>query len=146
MTAEGEAALHRFKTIEHTADIGIEVEASTLPELFEGAAYAVMSLLAEPEAIEQKATRRTALEAGDLDELMFMWLNELLFILDSEGLVFSGFEVAVEGSSLSAVLLGEPIDRKKHSLKTEVKAATYHELHVGRSEENVWLARVILDV
>lgn len=83
----------RFRTIEHTADIGIEVEADNLSELFEGVAAAMFSLMVDPDTVRQTVERELSLEAGDLEELLFMWLNELLFVLYADGLLFSGFKV-----------------------------------------------------
>lgn len=138
--------MHTYRTIEHTADIGMEVEANTLPELFEGAAYAMSSMMADPAGSVDEVEREVGLEAADLVELMFLWLNELLFLAESGGLVLSGFDVAVEGTGLRAVCRGEPLDPGKHSMKSEIKAATYHELLVERSGERGWKARVIFDV
>ena len=136
----------RFKTIEHTADIGIEVEADTLGELFEGTAAAMFSLIVDPETVRQTVERELTLEAGDLEELLFMWLNELLFVLYADGLLFSRFEVKdVDDSRLVATAGGEKLDRERHRLDEEIKAATYHEMMVERLDKG-WKARVIFDV
>jgi len=136
----------KFKTIEHTADIGIEVEASTLGELFAGAAFAMFSLVVDPREVEQVETRELSLEAGDYEELLFMWLNELLLMLDAEGLLLSGFEVKmVDEHGLAAHVRGEKLDPGRHRIEEEIKAATYHEMLVERGGEG-WRARVIFDV
>jgi SHS2 domain-containing protein len=136
----------RFKTIEHTADIGIEVEAGTLAELFEGTATAMFSLIVDPATVTGDVEKELSLEAGDLEELLFMWLNELLFIMYADGLLFSRFEVKDIGDSrLVAAAIGEKLDRERHRLGEEIKAATYHEMMVERLDEG-WRARVIFDV
>ena len=136
----------RFKTIEHTADIGIEVEADTLGELFEGTAMAMLSLIVDPATVRDDVERELSLEAGDLEELLFIWLNELLFIMYADGLLFSKFEVKdVVDSRLVAAASGERLDRGRHRLDEEIKAATYHEMMVERLDEG-WKARVIFDV
>lgn len=135
-----------FRTIEHTADIGIEVKADSLEELFEGAALAMFSLIVDPDEVAPAHERRISLEAGDREELMFMWLNELLFILDSEEMLFSRFEVeSLEGGRLEAVVTGEELDLTRHHPQEEIKAATYHEMEVARKNGR-WVARVIFDV
>jgi SHS2 domain-containing protein len=135
----------RFRTIEHTADIGIEVEADNLGELFEGVAAAMFSLMVDPDTVRQTVERELSLEAGDLEEL-FMWLNELLFVLYAEGLLFSGFKVKDIGEDrLVATATGEKLDPQRHRLDEEIKAATYHEMMVERRDDG-WKARVIFDV
>ena len=136
----------RFRTIEHTADIGIEVEADNLSELFEGVAAAMFSLIVDPDTVRQTVERELSLEAGDLEELLFMWLNELLFVLYADGLLFSGFKVKDIGEDrLVATATGEKLDPQRHRLDEEIKAATYHEMMVERRDDG-WKARVIFDV
>jgi len=137
--------LHSCRLFEHTADIGVEVTADSLSAVFEGAACAMVSLAVDPAGVRAVDERSIALEADDLGELMFLWLNELLFLMESERMLFSDFDVRVEGSRLEAVLRGEPADPGRHSQRSEVKAATYHELSVGRAAGG-WKARVIFDV
>lgn len=139
-----------FKTIEHTADIGVEVEAAGEPELFEGAGLAMFSLMADVSRVRPSGTRHLSLEAGDHVELMFRWLNELLFISDSEKMLLSDFDVEIrEGGNgmifLEADAAGERMDEHRHSLLQEIKAATYHEMEVSLKEGR-WFARVIFDV
>jgi SHS2 domain-containing protein len=136
----------RFRTIEHTADIGIEVEADTLADLFGGAAQGMFSIIVEPGAASPEVSRSVTLQANDLEERMFSWLNELLYILDAERLVLSGFEVtSIEAFRLEATVSGERIDRSRHRLLGEVKAATYHEMKVEQRDGS-WFARIIFDV
>ncbi len=136
----------RFKTIEHTADIGIEVEADTLEELFEGAALGMLSIIVDPSRdIGGGIEVEVSLEAGDIEGLLFEWLNELLFIIDARGILLS--EVQVDGINdlhLEATIRGEKIRQGGDRLMTEVKAATFHQLLVKK--RGTWFARVIFDV
>jgi SHS2 domain-containing protein len=136
----------KFNTIEHTADIGIEVEAGTLEELFAGAAQAMFSIMVADDSVLPAVDRRVKLEAADLGELMFRWLNELIYFVSGEGLLMSKFDVTrVEECRLDAVVSGEPIDAARHDLELEIKGATYYELAVER-RDGEWYARVIFDV
>lgn len=136
----------RFNTIEHTADIGIEVEASSLEELFGGAGQAMFSIMVDPGTVEPALCREVSLDATDLAELMFKWLNELIFLVSAQRLMFSEFEVRSAGEHrLEAVVKGEKIDPARHRLELEIKAATYHDMEVSR-RDGQWYARVIFDV
>jgi SHS2 domain-containing protein len=135
-----------YKIIEHTADTGIEVEAGSLEELFEGAATAMFSLMMEGyEPGGDLEKMKISLSAEDLEGLMFDWLNELLFTSDSKGMMLSNFGVSIFDTSLEAEFAGEPFDPAKHDTAAEVKAATYHQLTV-QEWEGAWYARAILDV
>jgi SHS2 domain-containing protein len=106
-----------FRTVEHTADIGIEVEADSLEELFEGVAAGMFSIVVDPGTVEADISREITLEAADLGELMFTWLNELLFLLYTGALLPSRFEVKnVDGSGLEAMVSGETPDPGRHRM------------------------------
>jgi SHS2 domain-containing protein len=136
----------KCRTIEHTADIGIEVEAGSLEELFAGAATGMYSLIVDPSTVLPGTPREVALEAGDLEELMFKWLNELLYLLGSEGLLLSRIRVnRIEELRIEASVEGEPADPGRHQTLEEIKAATYHDMRVEHREDG-WFARIIFDV
>lgn len=136
----------KCRLVEHTADTGIEVEAGSPEELFSGAASGMFSLVVDPVTVSATVSRCVSLEAGDIEELMFKWLNELLFILDTERLLLSRFAVQkVDGLCVEATVEGEPIDLARHVPLTEIKAATYHQMLVERRGA-FWFARVIFDV
>ena len=136
----------KYRSIEHTADLGIEVEADTIEQLFEAAALGMFSIVSKLDDVSCENTREIALDSGDFEELMFEWLNELLYLLEAEGLLLSRFDVhSVECFRLEAEVGGEKLDLERHDVLTEVKAATYHDM-VVREVNGTWFARVIFDV
>lgn len=138
--------MKRFDIIEHTADVGIVAYGTVLEEAFANAAYAMFTLIADLEEVGEEVCRQIEVQAEDKESLLASWLNELLYLFDTEGIIFKRFEVTELGeSSLKAEGCGEPIDTVRHSLKAGVKAATYHMLRVAR-EEDRYSVRVIFDV
>jgi SHS2 domain-containing protein len=89
--------------------------------------------------------RHFRLQEDDLETLLVSWLQELLYLLDTEDLVFGRFQVKIHDLSLEATAWGEPFDPSIHTIKTEIKAVTYHQLEVARSELG-WQAQVIFDI
>ncbi len=130
-----------------TADVAFEAYGKTLDELFESAALAMFEVMLNTQKVDKKIEKKISVEGHDLKSLMFNWLNELLFYVGSESLVFSEFQVSVneKNLTLNAVCKGEKIDPEKHEVRTEVKAATYHKMKIEK-EENFWKVRVILDI
>lgn len=135
-----------YETFDHTADIGLRISAATLPELFADGGRGFSSLIVANLADVRPVEERTIQVAGsEPDYLLFDWLNELVYLLDREHLVFSQFTVTLNDTGLSAVCRGERLDRSRHQLEHEVKAVTYHDLKVEQSPEG-WIAEVILDI
>jgi len=135
-----------FEIFEHTADLGLRVQAADRDELFAEAARALFSVLVvnlgEVRGVQIKAF---IIEGEDDDYLLFDWLSELLYTFDAKHILLSQFDVQVTGEGVRATCRGEPIDTSRHDLDHEVKAITYHGLKVEQIADG-WLAEVIVDV
>jgi tRNA nucleotidyltransferase (CCA-adding enzyme) len=83
--------------------------------------------------------------APDRELLLVEWLNALLSLSDIERMVFSKFEVTIEGERLTGTAWGEGLDRVRHEPKVEVKGATYYMLRVSETE-NGYVAQCVVDV
>lgn len=135
-----------YETFEHTADIGIRARAGDLNGLFADAARGLFSVMvANPESIRPVQDFHFRVQGERRDDLLFDWLDELLYAFATQRAVFCDFVVRVEPGGLSATARGEPIDPERHHLDVEVKAITYHGLKV-QPEGDGWLAEVIVDV
>lgn len=135
----------RFEIIDHTADIGIIAYGRDEKEVFATAAYAMFSLIAELDGVDGTLCREIEVTADDKEALLVAWLNELLYLFDTEHVIFNGFEVMnLEERRLRANAYGEKFDPLRHVLKTQVKAATYHMLKVEKG--NGFRAQIIFDV
>ncbi len=133
----------RFEQIEHTADVGIRAFGKTASALFESAAAGMFSLVADVGRVQPVGEVVVRLAADDLPGLLVAWLSELLFLHETQHLLFSRFQVRVRGTKLHARVWGEAIDKRRHGLKLAIKAVTYHRLSVN-TEKGV--AEVIFDV
>ena len=132
-----------------TSDIAFEARGESLPALFDAAADALLAAtLANPEAVEDRRRQPLSLREPDLELLLLRFLNELVFLRDARGLLLRvrRVEIAHDGEArLEGELAGEPIERGRHRLEGDVKAATAHGLSVVRDGEG-WRATVTLDV
>ncbi len=135
-----------FETFDHTADIGLRIEAATLEELFVDAARGLMSLLVENiDAVQPTLTETIQLTGTETDYLLFDWLNELLFRFETRGMLFCEFNVRLNEQVLEATIRGEPFERSRHRMAHEVKAITYHGLSVEQTD-NGWSVELVLDI
>ena len=133
----------RYEEIEHTADVGIRAYGRTASAIFASAAGGMFSLIADPAKVKPTGEVEIRLKADDLPGLLVAWLSDLLFLHETQHLLFSRFEVHVRGRSLRARVWGEAIDRRRHELRLAVKAVTYHRLSVDLTQG---VAEVIFDV
>jgi SHS2 domain-containing protein len=135
-----------YEYIDHTGDLGFRAYGKTREALFAHAARALFEVLVSPETVEAKEERVVVVEAAALDELMVSWLAELVYLFDTEGLLLKEFEIKrLTEKHLDASVWGEPLDPRRHEVKTGIKAVTYHQLYV-KKENGTWETQVILDL
>lgn len=140
-----------IRMLDHTADVGFEVmEAPTLEILFDEARRALLITMFEypPETGEDENPIR--LSAPDLETLLVRWVNELVFLIQSDGFVPTNAEIQVRednqaGFYLEGRLTGAPLDLEGYGWQGEIKSATFHGLNVMQESEG-WRAQMILDV
>ncbi|MBI4140681.1 archease, partial [Candidatus Woesearchaeota archaeon] len=75
------------------------------------------------------------------------FLDQIIFLKDSEQILFKTFKVTVDEKqkSLTAECKGDKINREKQKLGTDVKAVTYHNFVVEKIKQG-WRARVVVDI
>jgi SHS2 domain-containing protein len=135
-----------YRIIDHTGDLGVEVEAPDFAELVRWASLALTDTLVELDRVRGIRTRRWTVEAENEEGLLVAQLQEILFRMDAEGMVFGDFKIErLSARSLNCVAVGEALDRERHGFKTEIKAVTYHGLKIGEHEGKKTV-RIIFDV
>jgi SHS2 domain-containing protein len=132
-----------YETLDHTADILIKCTGETIWECFEGSAYAMFDQMVDISSVEGTMKFIFEVEAENMEDRLYSFLSELLFIADSESVVMNRFKVDPNVSGLSCEAYGEPLDAEKHRPKAEIKAITYHMMSVDESEPSV---TVLFDV
>jgi SHS2 domain-containing protein len=133
-----------FEVLEHTADLGIRAWGGSTPEAFEQAARGLSEVMGLH--VPGPGTRRVlTLKADDVEGLLVGLLNELLFIHETRSEGFVAVDViGLSEDNLVAEIEVAPQPDAPDGLM--VKAATYHEVAVGRRPDGVVEARVYLDV
>lgn len=136
---------------EHTADLSLEATGPTLEACLARMGAGMFAVFAPPPG-SADATVNVSVSAGDPEELLVAWLEELIYRSDVDGLVFSAFEVDVhpptgEGGALwlTARLEGRALAPDEELEGPSVKAVTRHDLRVERGGEG-WSAQAVLDV
>ena len=141
----------RFRFVEGaTSDLSFTASGDSPGDVFFAAAEALCAATVErPESVAPAVVREIRMTDTDLELLLLRFLNELIFLRDAEGLVLRPQRVAWRHDGgeieLEATLAGEPLDRARHEIAGEVKAATAHGLSFTRTPQG-WHASVTLDV
>lgn len=135
-----------WEHFEHEADIGLRATAATREGLFELLGEALTAVVTEPRRVKPEQERVIRCAAPDNALLIVDWLNELIFAMATEGLLFSRWQVRLEDGRLEARVRGEMVDRQRHQPVVEVKGATYTALKVEQAADGLWHAQCVVDV
>jgi SHS2 domain-containing protein len=142
-------ARHGVRPFDHTADIGIDVAAADLPELFTLAAIGMRDLIrgddrgSASRQSDARTERVIELTSVDLPQLLANWLRELLYLHGVHGLAFTAAAFdRIDATGLTAHIVLHP---DTETPVREIKGVTYHGL-VAEPSHGGWTARVIFDV
>jgi SHS2 domain-containing protein len=131
-----------FREIDHTADWALEVWAPTLAELFVEAARGMQALAGAVPGEAARTRRAIHLAAGDAESLLVAWLQELLYLTESEGVAFDEFAIhSLSAERLEAEVAGALAQR----MDKVIKAVTYHNLAI-RADEAGFRVTIVFDV
>jgi SHS2 domain-containing protein len=136
-----------YRFLDHATDAIIEVEGKDLKEAFAVTADAVINLTLDQDKVEEKQTKEFVAQGKDLHYLLFSWLEEIPFILITEGFAIKRIEFDIEKKDIykiNAKAFGEILDLKKHNFKVEIKAPTFYDMEI-RNEDTVYM-RFLLDL
>ncbi|MBU1135971.1 MAG: archease [Nanoarchaeota archaeon] len=134
----------KYKFLEHTADVKFQSYGNSLEEAFENAVYALAEVIKGKIKIKSKIKKKFTVKGKDSESLLYCFLEEFLFLLDSEGFLISKVEkLKIKDNKLSAEISGDRAENYKFS--NNVKAITYNSMFVKESK-NKCVCQVVLDV
>jgi SHS2 domain-containing protein len=132
-----------FEEVEHTADQALRIFGASLAELLLSAAAGLTHLMAvDASAISTEIEKSVELNAIDAESLLVEWLSELVYLAESELLVFKKFKILkATATHLQAKIFGG----KTSMLQKHIKAVTYHNLKIIKTSEGLE-ATIVFDV
>lgn len=149
-----------YEILDHPADVGFIARGKTLEDLFAQAALALCDYGWDLSKVRVRESVAVRVRAATLEDLLFSWLSEILFLTDAEKRVFKEFRVeAVEETKdaqsrtaeprtlweVRGEARGERFLKSRHRTHTYIKAVTYHQLAVKPAAAG-WQATVYIDV
>ena len=135
-----------YQIIDHTADLGIIVEGTDEKNLFIRAAQAMTDLMVKGDISRKTVIKDVSLQGEDFPDLMVKWLGEILYLFHGEKLFVYSMKIkSISPIMLKSTLTFSNFEPEHHQVKREIKAVTYHQISVDKTEDG-WQARVIFDI
>lgn len=136
----------RWEHFDHAADIGVRGFGGSLSEAFEQAALAMTAVVCSPDRVLPEQSVSIACQGADPELLFVDWLNSLIYEMATRRMLFSRFEVQLDGNGLEATVWGEVVDVDRHQPAVEIKGATYTALRVECNQTEPCVAQTVIDV
>jgi SHS2 domain-containing protein len=140
----------QYKQIDHTADIAVLVSGSDVEDLFRTASRAWRQVVVGNSDITRLDCREFTLQSESLEELLVECLSELNYLLIAKNWIFQSYEnlhISQLNSDykLTARISGEPLLESKHQLELEIKAVTFHKMHIKKVRQH-FETTIIFDI
>jgi len=132
-----------YRVLDHDADILLEVYGASREELFNNAARALTSFIADPEGIVPSSVKEVVVTGNG--ELLVNFLNEIIYIWETQRFIPADVSITFNSQGLTATMRGETFDRARHIIKEELKAVTYHKFSIIE-ENGMFRATILIDV
>ena len=139
-----------YKFIEDVAiaDVCIEATGKTIEKMFEQAGLATSAVMVQLKTLNAKTKKTFTLESEEIGKLLLEFLEELVYIKDTEGLLFSKYKLKITKNKLyklKADCFGDKVNMDKQTLLADVKAVTLHMFEI-KNENGKWFCRFVLDI
>lgn len=133
----------KYKFLEHKADAKFQAFGKNLNEAFSNAALAMFSIMVNTKKIEGRTKKEIKVKGKDKKSLLYNFLEELLFLLDTEHFLLHKIEkLEIKNNELKAKIIGDKIS-KKYEILGEVKAVTYNQMEI---KEKPYMVQVVVDL
>ncbi len=137
--------MKNFETLDMSGDVGLKVRGSSLEELFANAASGMSGLITDMRDITSTEERESSLKSDSLEDLLILWLNELIFLFERDGFIGKSFTLNLQGNTLTAKISGGIFNPESNERGLLLKAATYHRLSLKKMQ-SLWEAVVVFDI
>lgn len=139
-----------YKFIDHTADIAVEVESSSIEGLFDSACHAWLESVLEPWQRRKVDSKKFLFTSDSYEQLLVHLLSELNFQLYTKRWIYTYtniFKIEKQNNRLHLIaeVFGEPFNSEFHSLKEEIKAITFHQMKIEKQNEK-YFTRIVFDI
>lgn len=143
--ADPSATDARWEHFPHGADIGVRGIGRSLAEALTQAALAMTSAVVDLDSVRPQSSVEIQCNGRNDEDLLYAWLNAVIYEMATRRMLFSRFNVRIDGHTLRATAWGETVVPERHEPAVELKGATFTALRIC-NEDGLWTAECVVDV
>lgn len=135
--------MEKYKILEHTADLKIEVYGETKKELFSNALLAMTNGFRPRIRNKESGIRNIRIKSSDLEILLVDFLSEALYLIQTNREIYNKVDFKkFSDTELEAELFGQKVEK----FDEDIKAVTYHDLNIRQKKDGFWTATILFDI
>ncbi|MGV8169443.1 MAG: archease [Candidatus Nanoarchaeia archaeon] len=139
-----------YEFLEHTADVKFKAYGKNFEEAFANAAKATIAVMTDIKKIKPKFTKKIIVEANTAEALLYDFLEELIYVMDTEGFLMgdvSKIKIDTANPNYKFVLKAELRGdfAKNYDVHTYIKAVTYNDMEIQETKNKVTI-QVVHDI
>ncbi|MFP4656178.1 MAG: archease [Candidatus Woesearchaeota archaeon] len=136
----------RFEFLEHTADAKFKAYGESIEDAFISSACAMFYILKGDLQIERNIRRKISLQASTYINLLHDFLEEFIFLIDTESLVLSEIEsLEIDEERLSLRCVAHFDKASGYDISGDIKSVTYSEMEI-KEEKGKFTTQVVVDI
>jgi SHS2 domain-containing protein len=135
-----------YEFLEHISDVKFRVLENKIDQAFATSVKVLTNIIKGKNKINSKKTKEINVKGINLENLLYNFLEEFLFLFDSENFVLSKIKkinVDIKNLKVNAIILGDTAQNYK--ISNEVKAITYNNMKI-KYAKNKWEIICVIDV
>jgi SHS2 domain-containing protein len=130
-----------FQVVDHVADIRVKASGPGFEDVFSEMSKAMWFVMFGEAQIPALHKWHIEVSGMDMEDLLIAFLNEQLGLFDTDGMVMAQVEGLTieqdpdgEAVCLKSVMCGAPVSHVEANVNVQIKAATFHGLHLTPTE------------
>jgi SHS2 domain-containing protein len=135
----------KFKYLPHTADAKFVAYGKSIDEVFANSALAMFNILGKTDGVKVTKKIKIHLNGKNYENLLYNFLEELIFLLETENLFLSNIKNLKIGKDFSLSCIVEGDNLNKYDLKSDIKAVTYSDMKISKTDKG-YNAVVVIDI
>ena len=138
-----------FEYLDHTADLKVKAWGHTIEKAFENAALGGMNFIVDVKKVAKKEKHKIKVTSKRMESLLYDFLEELIFLIDTKSFIFAGAEDLViiktisDEYELKCTAIGDSY--KHYERKGDIKAITYSDMKISK-KDNGFEIIVVYDI
>ena len=134
--------IKKFEFLAHTSDLKIRAKGRSKNEVIENIVLGISEYISSGNVKKNDSERKITIQGKDSKEIVYRFVEEILFLLETENFLAKKAKILLKDDRLIAVLKGEKVEGRNFAM---IKAPTYSDMSLKKIGA-FWILDIVLDI